>query len=165
MLGRFSVWIMRLLSCHRPQKWLSWFMKLFQSWLLEGNKRIPNGIMMIWLRSKSKDSGLLNLLMAEKEEMRRELVWLCWRIILANACCSQIIEEMISGPKNIISWEIWICEHYSWLLTENWVISPINLGFLCRYGMYVESFRMTGLVGGSSNARALNHSRPQLKCT
>ena len=74
--------------------------------------------MMIWLRSKSKDSGLLlNLLMAEKEEMRRELVWL-WRIILANACCSQIMEEMISRrPKNIISWEIWICEHH-WLKIE-----------------------------------------------
>ena len=159
---------MRLLSCHRPQKWLSWFVKLFQSWLLEGNKRIPNGIMMIWLRSKSKDSGLLNLLMAEKEEMRRELVWLCWRIILANACCSQIIEEMISEGLKISflgKYEFVSTIEYSWLLTENWVISPINLGFLCTYGMYIESFRMTGLVGGSSNARALNHSRPQLKCT
>ena len=163
MLGRFSVWIMRLLSCHRPQKWLSWFVKLFQSWLLEGNKRIPNGIMMIWLRSKSKDSGLLNLLMAEKEEMRRELVWLCWRIILANACCSQIIEEMISGPKNIISWEIWICEHYWVFVTINWKLSYFP--HKSWVFMYIESFRMTGLVGGSSNARALNHSRPQLKCT
>lgn len=163
MLGRFSVWIMRLLSCHRPQKWLSWFVKLFQSWLLEGNKRIPNGIMMIWLRSKSKDSGLLNLLMAEKEEMRRELVWLCWRIILANACCSQIIEEMISGPKNIISWEIWICEHYWVFVTIDWKLSYFP--HKSWVFMYIESFRMTGLVGGSSNARALNHSRPQLKCT
>ena len=163
MLGRFSVWIMRLLSCHRPQKWLSWFVKLFQSWLLEGNKRIPNGIMMIWLRSKSKDSGLLNLLMAEKEEMRRELVWLCWRIILANACCSQIIEEMISGPKNIISWEIWICEHWALFVTIDWKLSYFP--HKSWVFMYIESFRMTGLVGGSSNARALNHSRPQLKCT
>ena len=163
MLGRFSVWIMRLLSCHRPQKWLSWFVKLFQSWLLEGNKRIPNGIMMIWLRSKSKDSGLLNLLMAEKEEMRRELVWLCWRIILANACCSQIIEEMISGPKNIISWEIWICEHYWVFVTIDWKLTYFP--HKSWVFMYIESFRMTGLVGGSSNARALNHSRPQLKCT
>ena len=154
---------MRLLSCHRPQKWLSWFVKLFQSWLLEGNKRIPNGIMMIWLRSKSKDSGLLNLLMAEKEEMRRELVWLCWRIILANACCSQIIEEMISGPKNIISWEIWICEHYWVFVTIDWELSYFP--HKSWVFMYRESFRMTGLVGGSSNARALNHSRPQLKCT
>ena len=163
MLGRFSVWIMRLLSCHRPQKWLSWFVKLFQSWLLEGNKRIPNGIMMIWLRSKSKDSGLLNLLMAEKEEMRRELVWLCWRIILANACCSQIIEEMISGPKNIISWEIWICEHYWVFVTIDWKLTYFP--HKSWVFMVIESFRMTGLVGGSSNARALNHSRPQLKCT